>query len=496
MKIFTKRQMQDLENCGVQNGVTLAHMMEQAGRALASVVEGRSVALLCGAGNNGGDGFVCARILADQGARCTVLLVQGEPKAELARAVFLKMPPAVTTLCTERQPEDCEAALRCANCIVDCIFGFGFNGTLAGDPARYLALANTLAAFRVAADLPSGAECDTAQVSENTFQADVTVAFTAQKPAHVSYPAKSFCGKTVVAQVGVPAHLAEDFPTTHFVPGPDCLHLPSPNSQANKGDLGRLLLVCGSYGMAGACIMAAKGALRSGVGLLHIAVDARVYPIVAGAVPEAVFTVLDFDGDWQRDLLRALEACTACVIGSGLGALSDRLCPVVFDYFSHQGKPLLADADALNYCARTPGALKALTCPLVITPHPGEMARLLGTTASQVQARRMAVAQEFAAETGTVTVLKGAGTVVTDGTRTGVNPTGGWGMAKGGSGDVLAGITGALLAQALAPFDAAVTGAYIHGLAGDLCAGRLGPRSMLPTDLPESLPEAFLSLQK
>lgn len=496
MKIFTKRQMQTLENCGVQNGVTLAHMMEEAGRALASSVQGKRVALLCGGGNNGGDGFVCARILADRGVSCSVLLTQGEPKTELARAAFLKMPSGVSALCTEHQPKECEAALRAADCIVDCIFGFGFHGTLSGDPARYLALANTLPAFRVAADLPSGAECDTAQVSENTFQADVTVAFTAQKPAHVSYPAKSFCGKTVVAQVGIPAHLVEDFPTTFFVPEADSLSLPSPDPQSNKGDMGRLLLICGSYGMAGACIMAARGALRSGVGLLHIAIDARAYPIVAGAVPEAVFTVLDFDGEWQSDLHRALESCTACVIGSGLGALADRLCPPVFGYFAHQSKPLLADADALNYCARTPGALKGLKCPLVITPHPGEMARLLGTTASHVQAQRLVVAQEFAAETGTVTVLKGAGTVVTDGERTGINPTGGWGMAKGGSGDVLAGITGALLAQGMEPLNAAVTGAYLHGLAGDLCAQRFGPRSMLPTDLPDALPEAFLSLQK
>ncbi len=499
MKIFTKREMQALEERGSQTGVSLAHMMEEAGRALALEVEGERVVLLCGSGNNGGDGFVCARILAERGCRCTVLLTQGEPQAELARAAFIQMPPTVDVLCTEHQREESECALRAAQCVVDCTFGFGFHGELRGDPARYLALANTLPALRVAADIPSGAECDTAMVSENTFRADITVAFTAKKPAHVSYPAKAYCGRTVVAQVGIPARLIDSSPATHFEPDGTYaqFHLPAADPESNKADFGKLLLVCGSYGMAGACIMAARGALRSGAGLLHIAIDSRAYPIVAAAVPEAVFTILDFSApDWQDKLRTTLDACTACVIGSGLGTATDLLCPPVFDYFAHQTKPLLLDADALNYCARTPGTLEQIRAPRVVTPHPGEMARLLGTSVAQVQAERLPAAQQFAAKTGTVTVLKGAATVIAGPGQTALNPTGNWGMAKGGSGDVLAGMTGALLAQGLEPFHAAVLGAYLHGLAGDLGAARFTPRALLPTDLPGLLPEAFRSLEK
>ncbi len=267
---------------------------------------------------------------------------------------------------------------------------------------------------------------------------------------------------------------------------------PPPDPASNKGDFGRLLLVCGSYGMAGACIMAARGALRSGVGLLHIAIDARAYPIVAGAVPEAVFTILDFSSpSWQAALTGALEICTACVVGCGLGASAEVLCPTVFGYFAQKAKPLLLDADALNYCARTPGALEALACPRAVTPHPGEMARLLSTTVPQVQGDRLEAARSFAERTGAVTVLKGAGTVIAGAGRAAINPTGNWGMGKGGSGDVLAGIIGAFLAQGLEPFAACACGAYLHGLAGDLCARRFTPRAMLPTDLPEMLPEAW-----
>ncbi len=502
MKIFCRQEIQALEQAGERAGTPLSEMMEQAGRALADTIErrlgglpGKRAALLCGAGNNGGDGFVCARILAERGAACTVLLVQGEPKTGLARAAFTGMPETVSCLCTQRQ--EAEEALSAADCVADCIFGFGFRGELAGDAAEFLARANGLDCLRVAADLPSGVECDTARASQNAFRAHVTVAFTAKKPAHCSYPGKEFCGETEVAQVGIPAGLLEKAQTALFETDEGFPRevLQSGGVQANKGDFGRLLLVCGSYGMAGACVMAARAALRCGVGLLHIAIEERAYPIVAQAVPEAIFTVLDFSAPgWQGKLEAALSACTACVIGSGLGERAGTLCPPVFGYFADGAKPLVIDADGLNYCAQNPGILEKLHCPLILTPHPGEMARLLGCTVPQVQADRLALAQGFARKTGAVTVLKGAGTVVASPQATALNPTGNWGMAKGGSGDVLAGMIGSLAAQGVDVFQAAVAGVYLHGLAGDLCRESLSPRAMLPTDLPRFLPQLFRSL--
>lgn len=501
MKLFCKDEMQRLEQAAQEAGVTLGQLMEGAGKALAEEtasrcrpVRGKRAVLLCGKGNNGGDGFVCARRLWERGMRCTAVLVQGDPKTQLAQNALKALPDGVQRLSWDSCRQEAEQALEQADVIVDCVFGFSFRGSLSGAAAEAIALANNQDCLRVAADLPSGAECDTGRVSPGTFRADVTVTFTGKKPACCSYPAKETCGETVVRQVGVPAALAMEAQTRMVETGPELplSLLKEPDPQSNKGNLGKLLMVCGSQGMAGACMMAAKAALRCGVGLLNIAVDRPLYPILAGAVPEAVFTVLDWEGspgESRETLCAAMDKSTACLLGCGLGTLSEAVCPTVF---SHCTTPLLADADALNYAARHPGVLEETGCPLLLTPHPGEMARLCGDVIPEIQADRLGAAGEKARETGAVVVLKGAATVIAapDGRRA-LNPTGNAGMAKGGSGDVLAGMTASFLAQGIPPFEAACLGAYLHGLAGDLGAARLGKRSLLPTDLIAFLPEAL-----
>ncbi len=379
---------------------------------------------------------------------------------------------------------------------MDCVFGFGFRGELPAEAARLLAAANASSALRIAADLPSGTECDTGRACAGSFRADVTVALIGKKPAHVSYPARAFCGTVEVASLGVPSALFADRSAQLFetdrrrAAAP--LHIPAPD--AHKGTLGTLTLVCGSVGMAGACILAARAALRSGVGLVRIAADQRLYPVLAPALPECVFTLLPVDDpEALRERLRAaLASATACAAGCGLGDLAGLLVPLLLEDCR---VPLLLDADALNWCARHPELLSRAQAPLVLTPHPGEMARLCRDETAEIQRDRLGAAREKARETGAVVVLKGAATVIAaPNGPTAVNPTGDPGMAKGGSGDVLAGIIGSLLAQGTPPFDAAVTGAYIHGLAGDLCARSLGRRSMQPTDLLARLPEAFCLL--
>ncbi len=506
MKLFCKEEMQRLEGMAERSGVSLQTLMEHAGAALAEEavsrlrpIAGKRAVLLCGKGNNGGDGFVCARYLAEHGALCTVLLLQGEPKTPLAKNAFQAMPTSVRVLSVLEQREESEKALEQAELIIDCVFGFSFRGEFSGEGLDFLELAGRQDCLRISADLPSGAVCDTGRVSPGAFQADVTVTFTGKKPANCSYPAREYCGETVVRQVGVPPVLLEAAETRFFETDgalPRAV-LTEPAPQSNKGDLGKLLLVCGSYGMAGACIMAARGALRCGVGLLKIAVEQSIYPILAQAVPEAVFLVLDWENRRQESeekLKKALDSSTACLIGCGLGELANTVCPPVF---SHCSVPLVVDADALNFAARRPGVLEELETPLILTPHPGEMARLCGDDISEIQADRLGAAREKARETGAVVALKGAATVVAgpDG-RCAINPTGNSGMAKGGSGDVLAGIIASLAAQGIPAFEAAAAGAYLHGLAGDLCAKRLGNRSMLPTDLIDALPEAIQSIKR
>lgn len=504
MKIFRKEEMQRLEQAAGEAGITMAQLMDGAGKVLAREIEkrlrpisGRRVVLLCGSGNNGGDGFVCAGVLQAHGANCTVLLLQGMPKTELSAAAFAKLSPEIETFDVELEAEGAKAVLEQAECIVDCLFGFGFRGEMPLQAARWLSRANRADCLKISADLPSGTECDSARVSLGAFCADCTVAFTAKKPAHCSYPAKEFCGEVVVAQVGVPQVLIEAAEPKVFETDAAFVQsvLPVLSEQDNKGSRGRLLLVCGSYGMAGACIMAARAALRCGVGLLHLAVEKKLYPILAQAVPEAVFTVFDPEGSRRESdekLCAALEKASACLIGCGLGDLAERVAPVVF---SHGAAPMVADADALNFLSRHPGVLEDVEAPLVLTPHPGEMARLCGDEVQEIQADRLTAALMKARETGAVVALKGAATVTAapDG-RCAVNPTGNPGMAKGGSGDVLAGVIASLLAQGVPAFEAAAAGVWLHGMAGDLAAQRLTQRAMLPTDLIETLPEAFRAL--
>ncbi len=267
--------------------------------------------------------------------------------------------------------------------------------------------------------------------------------------------------------------------------------------QGHKGTFGTLLMVCGSYGMIGAAVMAAKAALRCGVGLLNIAVRKECYPLMAGLVPEAVFTILD-DATPQAAaqsealLLHAMQKATACVTGCGLGRDAAWHLPAVLAACAQTQCPAVLDADALNYLANHLDLLDGVGSPLIVTPHPAEMARLAHSTTAAVQQARFATATKFAATHQVYTVLKGAGTLIaTPSGSVTQNPTGNAGMGKGGSGDVLAGMVGSILAQGFAPEHAAQTAVYIHGAVGDACAEALSQTAMQPTDMIEYLPRYF-----
>lgn len=266
---------------------------------------------------------------------------------------------------------------------------------------------------------------------------------------------------------------------------------------ANKGTLGSLICICGCFGMTGAAIMAGKAALRCGLGLLKAALPKSIYPIAAGAIFESVFFPLEEtpDGKISKNniefLLCEAEKSSAVLIGCGLSVCDDTE-KLVNSFIEYCTKPLVLDADALNCVAENPDILKKAKAPIIITPHPGEMARLVKSTPKAVNKNRAEIAADFAKRYGVVTVLKGAGTIIAspDG-RVMINRTGNSGMATGGSGDALAGMTGSLLAQGANPFDAAAAAVYLHGLAGDIAAEKLGRISMLPTDLINEIPQAY-----
>lgn len=272
-------------------------------------------------------------------------------------------------------------------------------------------------------------------------------------------------------------------------------------ADSHKGTYGTLLTLCGSYGMAGAALLCARGALRSGVGLLRAAVPHSVYPLLVEAVPEAVFLpVEEQDGCFSAAAIPALTnvltTADGVVVGCGMGRGEEQTA-VVRHVLTHSTVPVILDADGINAVSSHILAEEARSAPLILTPHPGEMARLMGLTTAEVQADRQAVACRLAREMGAVVVLKGHRTLIAapDGTVM-ENPTGNPGMATGGSGDVLAGIIGSLVAQGLAPYEAAVCGAYLHGAAGDLAAAKHSEHGMLPTDLIEELGSLFLQFEK
>lgn len=508
MRYYKKQQMQQMEQKAVERGVSMEQLMEYAGGAAARFIQrkyelrGKRVTILCGKGNNGGDGYVAARLLRECGAYVSIVLAEGFPATDLARQAYGRMGAGVVSVDWEREPRAVRQAVSDADIMIDGLYGFGFHGAVSEYIGVLIQLANQSRAPIIALDIPSGVECDTGAVHGPCIRADYTVTFTVPKPGHILYPGREFCGEVIPAAAGIPGEVVEQaVPALETLEPEKIKSLFHPrDSQSNKGDYGKLLCVCGSEGMAGAAIMCASAGLRCGAGLVNLALPRSIYPIAAGRLLESVFTLLDReeDGNLTPDsrerLQKALEGAAACVIGCGLST-APGIPELVEELLLIARCPVVLDADGLNAVCNKPDILReaAKTKPVIITPHPGEMARLMGCSIREVQADRLESASRFAREYGVITVLKGAGTLIAhpDG-RTLMNLTGNPGMARGGSGDILAGMVGSFAAQGMEPLNAASAAVYLHGLAGDRCAARLSQQGMLPTDMLGELPGLFL----
>ena len=511
MKRATAEEMRRIEDMAVDAGASYESLMNRAGEACSAWLLshpdllGGSVTIVCGRGNNGGDGFVLARSLWRL-MPVTVVLADGEPTAHPAAAQFERLmalcdhqenPPAVYSWVDE--PYLCASAIQEASVVVDCVFGIGFHGALPPLMRPLFQQMNAAAGYKIAVDMPSGVPTSADAADADAFAADYTLTFTALKQGQNS----PVCGEVCLLDIGISAEITElVLGCREITPAMVAERLTPRPLDSHKGTFGRLLTVCGSYGMAGAALLCARGALRSGVGLLTAALPRSVYPLLAAAVPEAVFLPLPeteagaFSADAVAPLLQAASGATAVVLGPGLGTGADQTA-LVEHLYRHCPRPLVLDADGIN--ALDPHILveETVSAPRILTPHPGEMARLMDVPVEQVQRLRREIARRFADEFGVTLVLKGYGTLVSAPGRPVLeNPTGNPGMATGGSGDVLAGIIGALVAQGMDPYYAAVCGVYLHGAAGDVAAARLSQHGMLPTDLIEELPNLFLQFEK
>ncbi len=503
MKILTCQQTRILEHNQIERGSTYFQLMNnagvQVGKTLISQMRATpkdTVAVLCGKGNNGGDGFIAAQYLVSQGIKTYALLVDGEPRTEDSmQALEQAVDSGVQTFRIWEYSQRVKDIISTADYIIDAIYGIGFKGALSDNMRVIADLVNSTHSKVLCVDLPSGTECDTGAVANSAIKGDLTLSFSTLKPCHILYPAMDYCGKTMVAQVGINKGLIYESPyLTETTDGSRLKSLlPEKPVSANKGTTGTLTVACGSYGMLGASQMCIQSAVRSGVGLVKSVLPANLYPILAMNIPQAVFIPYT-SADTIDMLQKSLEKANAVVTGCGLGNTSK--AKEITEYIiKNSTVPVVLDADSLNCISNNIDILKTAAVPVIITPHPGEMARLLGTSVEIIQKNRLTVAVEFAKKYNVIVALKGAYTVVAHPKgKTVINPTGNKGMAKAGSGDVLAGIIGSLLAQGMSPFNSAVSGTYCHGYAGDLASEKFGEISMTATDIIDMLPTCFKNI--
>jgi NAD(P)H-hydrate epimerase len=477
-------------------------LMESAGRGVAYAIrcrypEVRRPLVVCGAGNNGGDGFVVARVLRewDRSVRPLVAAL-GDPerRSEEARENFALLASSEIECLEVKAAEDLERPLDAADLVVDAVFGLGLARPVEGLYAEALRAMARAAAPRVAVDVPSTLSSDTGEAFGPDLAPELIVTLGLPKLGLAARPLEA---EIVVADIGLPAaaRLAVD-PQQHVLtPGAARARLPRRPAAGHKGSFGHVLVVAGSTGKTGAAALAATGALRSGAGLVTVAVPASLNPVLEVKLTEAMTlpvseAVAGALGEGAAEVLLSEAASrSATVVGPGLGT-DPGTVRALERLLGALERPAVVDADALNAFAGRPEALRGRGAR-VLTPHPGEMARLLGLGVAEVQRDRIGSARRLASASGAVVVHKGARSVIAGpDARVFVNPTGGPGLGTGGTGDVLAGMIGALLGQGLAPLDAAALGVYLHGLAGDLAPAVGGSAG----DLAERIPDAWQRL--
>ena len=485
-------------------------LMENAGRQVVAAMESafenlstRSVAVLCGSGSNGGDGFVVARALSEKEVRVSVFLLCSKSDVRDDALIHLESLAnagiSVTEIFNKEEWELSGSEVTKHDVIVDALLGTGLSRPLEGLLKRVVADINAACVPVVAVDIPSGLSSETHRLIGDTIQATLTVTFGAPKLPHVLAPGVGRTGDLVVADIGIPTSIIDELggPRLNLVTPEDiCRLIPVRDQEAHKGNFGRVLVVAGSLGKTGAACLAGLGALRSGAGLVTVATPGSCLSMVSAGAAEYMTLPLTESASGtvdERALEQILDAkCDVIAVGPGLGTDSGP-ANVVKGLIARAEVPVIVDADALTVLGNQQVAFRGRgQAKLVITPHPGEMARLCGVSAEDVQRDRVEVARRFAVEHEVYVVLKGARTVVAapEGTVF-LNISGNSGMATGGTGDVLTGVMAAWLAQIKDVKGACQVAVYLHGAAGDLAAERQGEVALIASDVVESLGQAL-----
>ncbi len=510
-RIVSTAEMKQAEENAVRSGLSYPRLMENAGSAAYRFIrdelglERKRFVVLCGAGNNGGDGFVLARKLLEQECITTVICA-GIPKTEDAGSMYEMLSAMEVEILTLGIDESDLLEDRLENCevIVDAVFGTGFHGTLPENIAALFDLIRATSAQKVALDMPSGVNSDTGEADAHAFQADWTVSFAALKTGHILPGAQPYCGRVSAANIGIDDSCFEGMGFRLANLSLEAVQeiLPVRRADSHKGSYGKLVNIAGSKNMSGAAMMSTLAALRSGAGLVTLASTDRVVDIAASRICEATYLRLGEDEAGEissqnlREVVTALLHASACLIGCGMGCSenTERLLRTVLE---NSVSPVIIDADGINCLSHDINMIRTANVPVILTPHMGEMARLIKRPLSEIAADRFRIARDFASQWQVVLVLKDAVTVVAcpDGTLY-LNTAGNPGMARGGSGDVLAGMIASFAAQGIEPSLAAAAGVHLHAVCGDRTAEKRSQYGMLPSDMIEELPLLFQSMNR
>ncbi len=515
MKIATVEQMQALEKAAEDAGIPAETLMEKAGLAVAGHAmqrlaspRGARVLVLVGPGNNGGDGLVAVRYLHQWGARVQVYLCMDRSSHDPNLALAEDRGIPVARASDDPALETLQRHLATSSLIIDAVLGTGrarpVEGGLKGILSHVADTRRARGTPVLAVDLPTGLDANTGEVDPACAGADVTLALGYPKLGHFTFPAPSLAGHLEIVDIGIPGGLDGDISLELVTPDLVRSLAPVRSLDAHKGTFGRVLVVAGSRNYVGASILAGSGAYRAGAGLVTLATPNGVYAIAAGRLTEATYLPLSeteaggIAGSALHLVRENLGAYSALVVGCGLGQeneTSEFVTSLLLDNAALTNFPLVVDADALNALAGVPQWWARMKASAVLTPHPGEMARLAGESTDHVQQTRLETARKAAERWGQVVVLKGAFTVVAspDGVAR-ISPFANPGLASAGTGDVLAGVIGGLLGQGLSPIDAATGGVYLHGAAAEELRQQMGEAGLMASDLLPEIPQRIKAL--
>ena len=497
--------MVDCEQRSDKSSVSLAELMDNAAQGLyraitkaayrLSAEKGESVRkilILAGKGNNGGDGLVCARLLKESGFDVSVMLVQGKPATDLAKAAFKHL-DGVRII----KDDDEQAAYEIfgADILVDCIFGTGFKGALRESIMPLFSAIRQSPAYKIACDIPSGCNADTGLCDELSVKADMSVTFHKPKVGMALSPAREYCGEVVVCDIGIPQECEIlDFIT--FEPDEVQLAklLPSRPAGAHKGDFGRVLIIAGSENYYGAAAMAANAALRCGAGIVQLAAPKSVITALAGNMYECTYLPYD-ENDSPDKLADAVSKASAVLIGCGMG-VNDHTRQTLGFVINNAKCPLIIDADGLNCLAGNTDLLKGREHGTILTPHIGELARLCGVDRSTALNDRLKLAMSLAERYGAVVLSKSAGTLIVRKGAVIISNYGNTALSKGGSGDMLAGMVASFAAQRVIEAEAEALACYILGRSAEILSNDMSERGVLARDILEQIPKTLKCLER